>query len=259
MDTLLSLSKSEDIRGSFQNFEFQQDGNSAKWGPGGLQKEDGSDLSQMTGFKGPNKNQNFQLLEGPKEGVKIGPFEFEEGEIINPKEMSGGGNFDLCINGKRGVELSILAHASIGVIRSSKDLIKEAVDGKNLIRNDGSKGKGLSVVSSVWFVFMFCSGLVSNLFCPREANCLADQLAKKGSRNGGEVSALFFWFRLLVFMFVFSGWGLLCFSAALVGVFNFALFPFVSGVPSLGFASFRGIFWWVLPLSEVFSGGLLGP
>ncbi|KAK4850661.1 hypothetical protein QYF36_008750 [Acer negundo] len=61
-DTLSSFSETKDVRGSFQNFEFQKEENFAKGRPGGLQKEDGSDLSQMTGFKGPNKTQKFQLL-----------------------------------------------------------------------------------------------------------------------------------------------------------------------------------------------------
>ncbi|KAK1550839.1 hypothetical protein Q3G72_025710 [Acer saccharum] len=77
-------------------------------------------------FKGPNKTKNFQLLEGSK-GV---------------------------------VELSVLAHASIGVIRSSKDMFKEAVDGKSLVQKDGSKVRGLSVTSSGFRgLVLFCGVL----------------------------------------------------------------------------------------------------
>ncbi|KAK4850424.1 hypothetical protein QYF36_006634 [Acer negundo] len=105
--------------------------------------------------------------------------------------MCGGRNEDLCINGRGGVELLVLAYASAGVIRSSKDSIKKVMDGKNLVRNDGSKVKVLAASLSnsvVCLCVLLC--MVFILLCPKEVNCLADQLARKGFRNGGLCSVL---------------------------------------------------------------------
>ncbi|KAK1553949.1 hypothetical protein Q3G72_005618 [Acer saccharum] len=113
-------------------------------------------------FKGPNKTKNFQLLEGSK-GV---------------------------------VELSVLAHASIGVIRSSKDMFKEAVDGKSLVQKDGSKVRGLSVTSSVWCVFgCWLHGLSLGVFCAFAGLCL---FCLVWLLCFGFVELMWFWFPAIV-------------------------------------------------------------
>ncbi|KAK1583260.1 hypothetical protein Q3G72_022270 [Acer saccharum] len=203
-DTFSPFSDSKDKRG----LQFQKVGNLTKDGSGGLQKEDGfdepshgsvveADLSQLTGLKGLIENQELQMLEGPIGGVKVRlmgslgtdhfevsldqGLDYEDGEIKSPKDMSCGGNVELCGNGSDGMELSILAPVSVEVlksgdegcvkspitlgkwcgrkrsysserlpmrIRSPKDLIKKAVDGNSPVRKDGNMVRGLSVVSS---------------------------------------------------------------------------------------------------------------
>ncbi|KAK4856717.1 hypothetical protein QYF36_020440 [Acer negundo] len=69
--------------------------------------------------------------------------------------MSDCGKEDLCINGRGGKELLVLAHVSAGVIRSSKGSIKEVMDGKNPNRNDGFKVRG--------FWFLLRCGLMRGL------------------------------------------------------------------------------------------------
>ncbi|KAK1560652.1 hypothetical protein Q3G72_029249 [Acer saccharum] len=139
-DTFSPFSDSKDKRG----LQFQKVGNLTKDGSGGLRKEDGfdepshgsvveADLSQLTSLKGLIENQELQMLEGPIGGVKVRlmgslgtdhfevsldqGLDYEDGEIKSPKDMSCGGNVELCGNGSDGMELSILAPVSVEVLK----------------------------------------------------------------------------------------------------------------------------------------------
>ncbi|KAK1580817.1 hypothetical protein Q3G72_000376 [Acer saccharum] len=143
-DTFSPFSDSKDKRG----LQFQKVGNLTKDGSGGLQKEDGfdepshgsvveADLSRLTGLKGLIENQELQMLEGPIGGVKVRlmgslgtdhfdvsldqGLDYEDGEIKSPKDMSCGGNVELCGNGSDGMELSILAPVSVEVLKSGDE------------------------------------------------------------------------------------------------------------------------------------------